>query len=245
MSTADQIRALEELAAIDDELRGIDEVVDREKETLNSLRSTLEGHKAKMAADEAQAQELDKVRVNLVNELRVMMQQVDASRDKLNRSRTERESNAATRELEELRKLIRDREDEVNRIATEIDAVREQVEETGKLADGVQADLDARQSGIESSVAEGEERGAKRRADRAAAMKRVPTVLYRRYEMIRQKRGNALAYTETGTCAACHMALPPQLFHRLRREPLLEQCPSCHRLIYFRPPAKASEGADA
>jgi hypothetical protein len=32
------------------------------------------------------------------------------------------------------------------------------------------------------------------------------------------------------------MSLPPQLFHRLRREPLLEQCPSCNRIIYYAPP---------
>jgi len=29
------------------------------------------------------------------------------------------------------------------------------------------------------------------------------------------------------------MALPPQLYHRLRKEPLIEQCPSCNRIIYF------------
>jgi predicted nucleic acid-binding Zn-ribbon protein len=36
------------------------------------------------------------------------------------------------------------------------------------------------------------------------------------------------------------MSLPPQLFHRLRREPLLEQCPSCNRIIYYAPPTAPS-----
>ena len=44
--------------------------------------------------------------------------------------------------------------------------------------------------------------------------------------MIRGRRGTAIATTTDGTCKACNMALPPQLFHKLRREPLLEQCPS-------------------
>lgn len=55
--------------------------------------------------------------------------------------------------------------------------------------------------------------------------------------MIRQKKGTAIAQTTDGTCNACHMSLPPQLFHRLRREPILQQCPSCYRIIYFAPPA--------
>ena len=63
--------------------------------------------------------------------------------------------------------------------------------------------------------------------------------------MIRQKRGTAIAQTTDGTCNACNMALPPQLFHRLRREPILEQCPSCNRIIYFVvPPVSASAPPD-
>jgi predicted nucleic acid-binding Zn-ribbon protein len=76
----------------------------------------------------------------------------------------------------------------------------------------------------------------RKRIEREGAVKALPAQLYRRYDMIRSKRGTAIAKTSDGTCKACHMSLPPQLFHRLRREPILEQCPSCHRLIYFAPP---------
>ena len=54
--------------------------------------------------------------------------------------------------------------------------------------------------------------------------------------MLRGKRGTAIAQTTDGTCNKCNMALPPQLYHRLRREPLIEQCPSCNRIIYFASP---------
>ena len=37
------------------------------------------------------------------------------------------------------------------------------------------------------------------------------------------------------------MALPPQLYHRLRREPLIEQCQSCNRIIYFSAPVSVTE----
>jgi predicted nucleic acid-binding Zn-ribbon protein len=77
-------------------------------------------------------------------------------------------------------------------------------------------------------------------------VKRLPVPLYRRYDMVRQKRGTGIAQTTTGTCNACNMSLPPQLFHRLRRETILEQCQSCNRIIYYVPPASAgSEGVTA
>jgi hypothetical protein len=41
------------------------------------------------------------------------------------------------------------------------------------------------------------------------------------------------------------MSLPPQLFHRLRREPMIEQCPSCQRLIYFVPPTAQSGSGES
>ena len=75
------------------------------------------------------------------------------------------------------------------------------------------------------------------------AAKTLPPQLYRRYDLIRQKRGTAISQTNDGTCNSCHMALPPQLFHRLRREPILEQCPSCNRIIYFVAPQPISASA--
>ena len=56
---------------------------------------------------------MDKTRTELLAELRQMTQQIDRSREKLSRSRNERESNAAQREVEELRKLHRDREEDL------------------------------------------------------------------------------------------------------------------------------------
>jgi uncharacterized protein len=68
---------------------------------------------------------------------------------------------------------------------------------------------------------------------RDSIVKRIPPIVYRRYEQIRGRRGTGIAQTTDGTCNRCNIALPPQMYHRLRREPLIEQCPSCNRLIYF------------
>ncbi len=175
------------------------------------------------------------------------MQQLEHSREKLGRSRTERESNAAQRELEELRKLVRDREEEIGKLTADAEAARQQNETTEaehKRLIG-RARPRARAPSARSSVKSIGPLQSKQ-AERAVAVKLLPPQLYRRYDMIRSKRGTGIAQTTDGTCKACHMALPPQLFHRLRREPMLEQCPSCNRIIYFAaptPPAAAEATA--
>lgn len=242
MSIPDQIRALERLAQVDAELRELTEQLTQERSTLDGLKSGIARLDDKLAADRAALAGMDKTRGELIQDVRNMNQQLEHSRDKLGRSRTEREANAAQRELEELRKLVRDREEEIGKLTADADAARQQIEVTEgehkKLAD----ELGAREGDISSRLGEVDGKAQAKKLERDAAAKQLPPQLYRRYEMIRSKRGTGIAQTTDGTCKACNMSLPPQLFHRLRREPILEQCPSCNRIIYF---AAASAPADA
>jgi predicted nucleic acid-binding Zn-ribbon protein len=236
LSIPEQIRNLEKLAAVDAELRTLDEQLSQERATLTTLKASLKKLEDKLKIDTASIAAQDKTRGELLVDVRTMMQQLEHSREKLNRARTEREANAAQRELEELRKLVRDREEEITKLTSEGDAARLQVDATEAERAKLQAELGASEGDIHSKLGTIEEQRKVKGAEREQMVKLLPAVLYRRYDMIRAKKGVGIAQTSDGTCKACNMALPPQLFHRLRREPMLEQCPSCHRIIYFVPP---------
>jgi predicted nucleic acid-binding Zn-ribbon protein len=236
LSIPEQIRSLEDLASIDAELKTLEDQLTQERTTLGTLKANLKRLEEKLKGDTLSIGATEKARNELVADVRTMMQQLEHSREKLNRSRTERESNAAQREIEELRKLIRDREEDITKLTGEGDAVRTQIETTEAEIKKVADELGASEGDINSKLGEVEAKKATKLSERAVVIKRLPPVLFRRYDMIRSKRGVGIAQTSDGTCKACNMALPPQLFHRLRREPMLEQCPSCHRIIYFVPP---------
>jgi predicted nucleic acid-binding Zn-ribbon protein len=242
LSIPDQIRALEELAAFDADLKTLDEQINAERSTLQGLKGSLKRLEDKIAADRNTLGASDKTRNELIADVRQMMQQLEHSREKMNRARTERETNAAQRELEELRKLIRDREDEIGKLTTDSDAQRVALEGTEAEAKKIQDELGSKEGDISSNLSNVERQRASKWSERESAAKKLPPVLFRRYETIRSRRGSGIAQTTDGTCKACNMALPPQLFHRLRREPLLEQCPSCNRIIYYVPPAAQADG---
>jgi predicted nucleic acid-binding Zn-ribbon protein len=245
LSIPEQIRALERLAQIDAELKELQERLSQERSTLEGMKSGLAKLDEKLSGDRAALGSMEKMRNELMLDVRNMNQQLEHSREKLSRSRTEREANAAQRELEELRKLIRDREDEITKLTASLDASQQLIDSTALEQKKVADDLGAREGDISSKVGEAESKVGEKETERAAALKALPPVLYRRYETIRLKRVTAIARTTDGTCQACHMALPPQLFHRLRREPILEQCPSCHRIIYYVAPEVGAGGAAA
>ena len=240
MTIVDQIRVLEELAKLDAELRAVGEKLAEERGMLGGLKSALAAVKTKIADERAGLARTEKARSESQTELRSTATQSEASREKLNRVRTERETNAVQRELEELKKLQRDREEEIDRFGKSIEVIRGTIDTALAEDARIEAELLEKESAIAANVGELETSHGSKAGGRDALVKALPMLIYRRYDAVRQKRGSGLAKTTTGTCTACNMALPPQLFHRLRREPMLEQCPSCNRIIYFAAPTTPS-----
>jgi predicted nucleic acid-binding Zn-ribbon protein len=85
------------------------------------------------------------------------------------------------------------------------------------------------------------------RKEAADKLTKLNPRVYRRYELVRKRLGNAVAFTTDGSCAACHVRMPPMQFQRLLRREDFDQCPSCNRIIYFRAPEEAntSDGQSA
>jgi uncharacterized protein len=242
LSIRDQIVKLEALAAVDAELRRLDDQLAEERGILANLKSELQKLDERLVIDRASLTEMDKTRGELIGEVRQMTTQIERSREKLSRSRNERESNAAQRELEELRKLQRDREDESTKLSTLSDAARKTIEDTEAAQKKIADDLGGRESDISKRVLDAmQERDAKI-AERTRLAEAVPAMTLRRYEQVRKRKGNAIAKTIDGTCLSCHMRLPPMLFQKLMRGDAFEQCPSCNRILYYEPPADAHEG---
>lgn len=244
MSIQSQIEALENLARIDAELVTLENELQAETGELGDKREQLHGLEAKLAVIEGRIQEMEKMRNDLLAEARQMSVQMERSRDKLNRCRNERESNAAQREVEELRKLYRDREIEVQKLSSLIDQARLDIEATAAERDALKTDLGETAGDAETRLSQLEAARAKLATERALAVKGVPPVLARRYEVVRQRRGSALAHTIDGTCSACHISLAPMMFQVLRRGDDFDQCPSCNRILYFRAAAEDSVAVD-
>jgi hypothetical protein len=237
-----QIEVLEQLARVDAEIFRVDEELGRERESLQQKKQHLEQLDARLARDRQSVEEMDRTRNELMAEMRQMSVQVERSREKLSRCRTEREANAAQREVEEVRKLYRDREIEVEKLTTISDQARGEIERTTLERQTLAAALDERQGALADHLAELERISNEQRERRKGIVSNVPQVLYRRYELIRKRRGTGTAPVNAdGTCTACHMRLPPMAFHQLARGDDFSQCPSCNRIIYVKPSTLAAE----
>lgn len=247
MSFQSQIEALERLARIDGELSKIEEQLAGQRNELGAKKDQVSELETKLAESQASLQDMDRMRGELVQEARQMSLQMERSREKLARCRSEREVNAVQREVEEVRKLYRDREIEIDKLTNLAETARAEYEESVKQRDELLGELGASEGESASQLGELETDVAQQRKARAEVAKDVPRSMLRRYEAVRKRRGDGLTWTTEGTCAICHMLLPPMLFQTLMRRNSFDQCPSCQRIIYFResPPPGLGESSEA
>ena len=243
MSIQEQIVCLEELSALDEEIRTIDEHLTSERGSLSGKKEELAGLLERIAADSKSVAEISKARSDLVLEVRQVIAQLDKSREKLSRARNERESNAVTRELEELRRIQKDREEEIGKLQLIETQALKSKEEAEVARAALTEQLGSTEGAICKRLEETEARRSRLMDKRQGVVARLPRPLVSRYDQIRKRRGVAIAATSDGTCQACHLAAPPQLFQKILRFESLEKCPHCQRILYFKPSA-IDPGAD-
>ena len=235
MSIQAHITCLEELSALDEEIRAIDEQLTAERSALVEKKEELAGLEERITADSKSVADMSKARADLVVEVRQVSGQVEKSREKLSRARNERETNAATREVEELRRIQKEREEEIGKLQL-IENQAQKSKDEAEAARSALADLlGATEGAICTRIAGAERRRAVLLENREQVIVRLPRPLLSRYDMIRKRRGVAIAATSDGTCQACHMAAPPQLFQKILRHESLEKCPHCQRILYYKP----------
>jgi len=249
VSIANQIETLDKLVEIDDQIKTLTDGVSGHRGELDQVAEEVSILEGQIAADQTSIAEMDKTRNELVQELRQLGDQIGRSRDRLQRARNSRETNAAEREVKELGELRRDRDHEIKKLGELTDQARENLAQ----AEGRKGELEARLAGsIEGTtktITDLEEQLNSLRQQREEAKKKLPNLLMRRYERLLERRGSAVAKTHDGTCLGCNVKLPPMLYTQMLQQSRFEECPMCHRIIYYtpKPPTEeeaAEEGGD-
>ena len=70
--------------------------------------------------------------------------------------------------------------------------------------------------------------------DRAQEARGLDAALLARYDqLLKQRRGQAVAVMQGEMCTACHVRLRPHIAQQIRRNDSIVACDSCQRILYF------------
>jgi predicted nucleic acid-binding Zn-ribbon protein len=147
---------------------------------------------------------------------------------------------------------------EIATAKSEKDAIEERILILMEEADRLAADLKAAESRLAQVTREGDQSRASLRSERAtldAELTRLsaqradqqartePRALAIYEQLLKGRRGVAVAQMVGETCMACHVRLRPHVTQRIRRNDEIVQCESCQRILYYQPPAQNAGAA--
>jgi predicted nucleic acid-binding Zn-ribbon protein len=170
---------------------------------------------------------------------RVLQEESKKAMDKrmrMNRIKNVKELQALQREIDQIRQNNNDLEEELIRIMEEIEGIKSEIktkeEDLAKLQEEWKKKQEAMQmqiSGIDQAMTE----AANRRQSIAA---QITGDLISRYELIFSRRGGmAVVEVASGICQGCYMNIPPQLWNEIIKSEKVNLCPSCQRILYYKP----------
>ncbi len=151
---------------------------------------------------------------------------------KFQASKNSKEFNASSREVENKRKAISDRETELKKINETTATSVGQLETRDKDVEGLRGELAKGEAAIADQLDAAKQALAEAKVARDVARGLVEKQWLKIYDSLVAKRGNGVSAVVKGVCQGCHMALPPQLNNILAQMKSIETCPRCGRLVY-------------
>jgi predicted nucleic acid-binding Zn-ribbon protein len=192
---------------------------------LTKLQGMLDVERAKLAETEGWR----KSQQELIDRERDALK---TAQSKLQQSKNSKEFGAASREVENKRKSISDREAELKKVTETLAQSKTQLDSRDADVQKLRDELAAGEAGMKDQVESLNAQLAEAITARDAARASVEKHWVKTYDTLAAKRGYAVAPVIKGVCQGCHMALPPQLNNILARMESIEMCPRCGRLVY-------------
>lgn len=231
------LKQIEQLVA----LQRIDsEIIDLNKELETAPREVhaLEGSHSQLDTQYKQLMEkigyLKEQESRLSAEIEDDTLKIKKSKNKLMMVSNTKEYHAMMREMDNLEKLNRLREEERVTLSEELVRLNESKEELDSELGTINKQLEEKRSNLQARVAETQKRLDELDAQRKDAGSSVPPPVLSRYEFIRSRLvPPVIVKVEQGICNGCHIAIPPQSFNDLQKGQQILSCPNCQRLIYW------------
>lgn len=227
-----QILNLLELQTIDNKVKELEAAIRALPLKLDPAKRDLAKIEGMVASEKQRVTETQTWRKQQEEALAREQEQLKQAKGKLGGSRTGKEFNAATREVDFKRKAIAEREVELKKIVDVLTSTTGQAGGHDKDVEDLRSHIATEQASVDVKVRELEAEIATVGTGRADLRAKIEPGWLKTYDTLSSKRGYAVSPVVKGSCQGCHMKLPPQLNNILARLESLEQCPRCGRIVY-------------
>lgn len=230
----DQLRALIKLAEIDALARGIDDRLKAIPASLDERRSAVRALEGLVDRQRSSIVEAERLLSQQESDLLARNDGLSKAKAKSAKARTMRESEAAERELEAVRRTIKDGEVERDRLKEQVAQTTASLEEPVRTLEEQKAELAKAEQEADAKLSELRIEREKVVIGRDEWARKIDKQYLRLYDRLRGKLVPAVCEVAAGTCVGCRMQMPPQRFIQLQKGAEIMQCQMCNRIVYHR-----------
>ncbi len=232
LSTREQLKVLEHLQELDLRIDGLKRNKGSLPAALKSLDDSLLKLKAEVTLKQTALGEIEKTQ-------RQARAAIDLNQDRLSRSsarlegvQNSHEFQAVQKELEQLRKLASQLDEQIKKSEQDHQALQKEIEGVQAQSAKVQGDRDAQATALGGQDAQLDTEIGALTAERDKLMVGVDPRILSQYNRVRAARaGLGIVPAVAGRCKGCNMVVPPQLYNEVQKGLQFLNCPSCHRIL--------------
>ncbi len=231
----EEIMQLIQLQELDLKILEIENSMKEIPQELKKLKNQKEELLKKIEELETRIEEKQKQKNLFEEELKEEYNRLKSTQARLVQIRGTREYQFLLREIEEIKKANKQKEEEILQLMQEIDDMEKEKEEYKKNLSEIEKLLAEEEKKYQEFCDKLASQKAELLMKRETLSKKIPGKLLRRYEAIKKKKGGrGIVPVINAVCEGCNMAIPPQLYNELQRDNRYYECPYCKRLIFYK-----------
>jgi len=229
-----QIEQLVVLQKVDDEIVLLQDDLKRAPQQITELEKRRQDVEDKAEVVRDKLKYLNDQQKRLDSEIESDSVRLKKSKSKMMQVGNQKEYHAMVREMDNLEKQNRGREEEKITVAEELSRQNQELAEVDGQAKALDSELSVARQSLDARIKQAENRLTELSTRRKDAGQAVPKPILQRYEFIRSRLKNpVIVPVAAGICSGCHIAIPPQAFIELQKGIQILSCPNCQRLIYW------------
>jgi predicted nucleic acid-binding Zn-ribbon protein len=222
------------LQIVDLKIQEMERAKEEIPQRIASLEEEFRKEEERVQAERTELEKLQKERRQREKDLEEEIDRVKKAEARVFEIKTNKEYQAVLKEIDNAKKLNRQREEEILGILERLEEMQNHLGKGEKSLEARRREYQRQVAELKQKAASFDEEMAGEVRQRKEQEKAIPQDLLSKYHMLLEKRqGVAVARVINGVCQACNMNLRPQLYIELQKQDTLIACPNCNRILFW------------
>jgi predicted nucleic acid-binding Zn-ribbon protein len=222
------------LQGIDYELGELERSKDYLPDMINNLEKEIQEISKALEDSEKEVTEQTILHKKLDIELAILNQELAKFQKQMQDIKTNKEYDALTNEIVNRKLKISSTEEEILKILTNIDDLKEKIKEYKQRSEEVDKNNTAQLAYLKKELNSIEDKVKIKQGERKNLTVRIDKRLLSTYERVKKGRGDQVIVTiKKRACTGCYKGIPPQKIQEIRKGDLIFTCDNCGRILIW------------